>query len=128
MNTKRIKILLALTNAALLIAVTLLTSPLPQTASAFERVQGQDKTGKNCERVDTPESSTFGKCESVCKDKEVTRDALNNRWVCKAAKTVKTIPLGQAATGGVKVLDAGTNPKPKLPTTAGTKTGKAKKN
>ncbi len=126
MNNKRIKILLALTTAVLLIAATLLTSPLPQTASAFEKVQGQDKTGKNCERQDTAGSSTFGKCESVCKGKDVVRDALNNRWVCKA------YAVGGAQTGAThtplngQVLDSST-PKPKPPKAAAPKADKAKK-
>jgi len=46
--------------------------------------KGQDKKGQKCERQEK-NGSTFGNCESptICKDKEVTRDALNNRWVCK---------------------------------------------
>jgi hypothetical protein len=132
MKTKRTKIIFACLNALLLYAATLFVTPLPQSATAFERVVGQDKTGKNCERIDTPGSSTFGKCESVCKDKEITRDALNNRWVCKAAKAAGAqAGAHQVPTNG-QVLDAGSNPKPKPPLTAGikggTKAGKAKKN
>jgi hypothetical protein len=126
MKTNHSKLFIA--SAALLCAAIMLATLAPRAAFAFEKVQGQDKAGKNCERIDTPGSSTFGKCENVCKDKEVTRDAPNNRWVCKSAKTVKTTPLHDRVTGGVKVLDAGSNPKPKQPATAGAKAGKAKKN
>lgn len=56
-------------------------------------VLGQDKTGKDCERKETNGGSTFGKCETICKDKEVTRDALNNRWVCKASLVVTRPPF-----------------------------------
>ena len=82
---------------------------------AFDKKLGQDVTGKNCERKDTSESSTFGKCESVCKDKEVTRDAENNRWVCSAAKSVGTRPLETITS------------KPKQQPSAGSKSVKAKK-
>src|SRR5689334_17878589 len=88
MKTTNSKTLFAFTGAILLCTATLLSPSAPLAAFAFEKVQGQDKTGKNCERVDTAGSSTFGKCESVCKGKDVTRDAPNNRWVCKASKLV----------------------------------------
>lgn len=125
MKTNKRKTFLALLTGVWLAGATLLLLPLPQTASAVAPVKGQDKAGKNCERKDTPGSSTFGKCENVCKDKEVTRDALNNRWVCQAYKSTGKAQLEQAPNSG-GVLDAG--PKPKPPLTAGAKTGKAKKN
>ncbi len=62
-------------------------------------MKGEDKTGKNCEREEKNGSSTFGKCESVCKGKELTRDALNNRWVCKASAIGRN-PLGWLPVGG----------------------------
>jgi hypothetical protein len=70
-------------------------------------MKGQDKAGKNCERQDSKFSSTFGKCENVCKDKEIVRDAPNNKWVCqggKAASTNTTTP--RPPKGGVIVQDA----------------------
>lgn len=54
------------------------------------QVQGQDKIGKKCERKEMNGTSTFGNCENVCDGKDVTRDALNNRWVCKASLVVDT--------------------------------------
>jgi hypothetical protein len=46
--------------------------------------KGQDKdiANKNCELVQSGESSKFGKCNSVCNDKLVTKDSVNKRWVC----------------------------------------------
>lgn len=43
---------------------------------------GLDKAGKNCDRIEADGSSTYGKCETVCPYKPVTRDTVNNRWVC----------------------------------------------
>ena len=128
MKTNQTKLFTTIFTTALLGAALLLATPAPRTALAFEKVQGQDKTGKNCERVDTPGSSTFGKCENVCKDKEVTRDALNNRWVCKASVRVSTTPLTDRVKGSAQVVEAVPNPKPKQPATVGAKAGKAKKN
>lgn len=125
MKTNLQKLCVVALNTVLLVGAALLVLPLPQNAAAFERVQGQDKAGKNCERKDTSGSSTFGRCENVCKDKEVTRDAPNNRWVCQAYKsTVKSQAQQAPSNGGV--LEAG--PKPKPPRTEGAKAGKAKKN
>lgn len=118
----------AIAFAGLLSAVALISSQSPAAVMAFDKKQGQDVAGKNCERIDTPESSTFGKCENVCKDKDVTRDAENNRWVCKASKTVgarprtERIPIG----GALQKADATPTPKQHLP--AGSKSAKAKKN
>jgi hypothetical protein len=128
-NPKKTKNFRTLMTAALLLTGTWLVTPLPQTVSAFERVQGQDKTGKNCERVDSPGSSTFGKCENVCKDKEITRDAPNNRWVCHATKAAGAAQAGatQAPLNG-QVLDQGGNSSPKAPRADGIKGGKTKKN
>ncbi len=86
MKTINLKILFAITGTA---AALLTLSPSNVLAKP---VQGQEKTGKNCERKDTSTSSTFGKCESVCKDKDLTRDAPNNRWVCKASSVKVTNP------------------------------------
>ncbi|MBI1764616.1 MAG: hypothetical protein HYR56_24600 [Acidobacteria bacterium] len=122
------RILFTFVNAALLYAATLMVTPLPPSVTAFERVQGQDKAGKNCERIDSPGSSTFGKCENVCKDKEVTRDAPNNRWVCKAAKTVGAQTGANHVPLNGQVLDAGSKAPAKAPRTEGVKAGKTKKN
>ena len=123
---KTSKTLFALLAAALLGAATLFSSPAPSAAWAFERVQGQDKAGKNCERIDTPGSSTFGKCENVCKDKEITRDAPNNRWVCKASKVVvNRTPITRVP--GVKLQEQNANPNPQRQTPDAAKVGKAKK-
>lgn len=127
MKTNYTKLFLTLFNAALLLAATLLVTPSPQPAFAFEKAVGQDKTGKNCERVDTPGSSTFGKCESVCKDKEITRDAPNNRWVCKASKTAGAQTGATRAPLGDKVLEPA-KPSTKPPRASqGSTVGKTKK-
>ena len=127
MKITNFKTLCAVLSSGLLCAVTLISSQSSLSVFAFEKVQGQDKTGKNCERIDSPGSSTFGKCENVCKDKEVTRDAPNNRWVCKATKAVGSRPGGVKATIGDKAQDPGANPTPKQQPIAGSKAGKAKK-
>jgi hypothetical protein len=57
------------------------------------QVQGQDKAGKNCERKETGGGSTFGKCETICNGKDLTRDALNDRWVCSASLVVTRPPF-----------------------------------
>lgn len=128
MKTTNFKTLFAVLSAGLLSAATLISSQSPASALVFEKKLGQDVAGKNCERIDTPESSTFGKCENVCKDKEVTRDAENNRWVCKAAKTVGGRPRVEKVPIGGKLENAGGNPNPKQQAPTGSKTGKAKKN
>lgn len=121
MKARNCKTLFATASAGLLCAAALIS--LQPTAVLAAPVQGQDKTGKNCERKDTPESSTFGKCENVCKDKDVTRDAENNRWVCNANAKA---PGSQAPVNRVpiteKVLEPSANPNPKqpLPTRWGT--------
>ena len=81
MKTISSKAFFAVASTGILCAVFLIASP----SNAEPIKVGQDKEGKNCERTDTKESSTFGKCEKVCKDKPLTRDALNDRWVCKAS-------------------------------------------
>lgn len=128
MKTNQTNLFTTIFTAALLCVALMLVTPAPKTALAFEKVQGQDKTGKNCERVDTPGSSTFGKCENVCKDKEITRDALNNRWVCKATAKVSNNSLTDRVKGSGQVFEAVPNPKSKQPATVGAKAGKAKKN
>ena len=64
----------------------------------------------------------------MCKDKEVTRDALNNRWVCKASKAVVKSPLGQTATVAETAQNPGANPTPKKQPSVRPKAGKIKKN
>ena len=127
MKTTISKTMFAFFSAALLSVTVLLSSQSQTAVLAFEKVQGQDKTGKNCERVDTPESSTFGKCENVCKDKEVTRDAENNRWVCQASKAVVSRPIvGRAPIGG-KIEQVSPTPPVKPQMVGATKSGKSKK-
>lgn len=128
MKASYYKTLCAVLSAVLLYAATLISSQSSSSAFALEKVVGQDKAGKNCERIDTPESSTFGKCENVCKDKDVTRDAENNRWVCKASKAIVTRPRGDKAPVVDKAQDPTPKPTPKRLTPAETKAGKAKKN
>ena len=127
MKITQSKTLYAIVGAGLLSAATLIWSHSPAAVLAFEKKLGQDVSGKNCERKDTSESSTFGKCENVCKDKEVTRDAENNRWVCNASKAVVRRPLGERAPIADKTLAPAANPTPKrqLPIS---QSGKAKKN
>lgn len=114
MKTTNQKSLFTFVSTALLGAATLLSVSSNSTALAFEKIQGQDKTGKNCERKDTSESSTFGKCESVCKDKDVTRDAENNRWVCSAAKSAIRQPNVKAPNAET-AQQSNPTPKPKTP-------------
>jgi len=121
MKTTNYRTLFAVVSAFLLSAASLILSQSPISALAFEKILGQAVAGKNCERIDTPESSTFGKCENVCKDKEVTRDAENNRWVCKASKTVGSRPGVERAPIGGKLQDPGANPNPKQQPQAGSK-------
>jgi hypothetical protein len=128
MKTTNFKTLFAAAGAVLLLAAALISSQSPASALAFDKKQGQDVAGKNCERVDTAESSTFGKCENVCKDKEVTRDAENNRWVCKASKAVVSRPSINKAPVGDIVKDSDVKPNPRREPHAGSKTAKAKKN
>ena len=127
MKVTNFKTLCAVFAAGLLSAATFISSQSPTSALAFENKQGQDVAGKNCERIDTPESSTFGKCENVCKDKEVTRDAPNNRWVCKASKSVVARPRVERAPVADKAQDPGAKPPSKHQPPATSKTGKAKK-
>lgn len=128
MKTTNFKTMLAAVGAVLLLAAALISSQSPASALTFDKKQGQDVSGKNCERVDTAESSTFGKCENVCKDKEVTRDAENNRWVCKATKAAVSRPgIDRAPVVGA-VKDSGAAPKPRRQTQADSKTAKSKKN
>jgi hypothetical protein len=75
------KTLLSSAGVALICAAAWLGAPA--TSAAFT-TKGEDKSGQNCELIGSSGSSTFGKCENVCSGKEVTRDAINNRWVCRA--------------------------------------------
>jgi hypothetical protein len=128
MKATNFKTFCAVIGAGLLSASAFISSLSPTPAMAFEKKQGQDVAGKDCERIDTKESSTFGKCENVCKDKEVTRDAPNNRWVCKASKTTVSRPGVGSAPIADKVKDPGANPPSKHQPPATSKTVKAKKN
>ena len=73
-----------------LLVLALAASPAP----AFARNQTDLPDGSQCERVETNGSSTFGRCETVCRGKEVTRDAANNRWVCRAT-AVRTLQVAR---------------------------------
>src|SRR5438046_2660796 len=55
--------------------------------AALAKNQTELSSTAMCERKETNGTSTFGKCDSICKGQEVTRDAANNRWVCSAAKS-----------------------------------------
>ena len=125
MKTNYFRTLLTVVTTALLCAMTFIS------ALAFEtkkRTKGQDVGDSNCERIDTPESSTFGKCKSVCKDKDVTWDAVGRRYVCSASRTVSGHPFGTIKTGGTLVQDTGVKSTPKAPSAASTKkSAKAKK-
>ena len=120
MKQKHWKTLLTITGAALLCAATWLAAP---TGFAAFTTQGQDHAGKNCERVDSPGSSTFGKCEDVCNGKEVTRDATNNRWVCQGRR-VGSPNTTRPPKGNGGVLGQTPNPSPKTPPTGGGKAGR----
>jgi hypothetical protein len=128
MKATNYTILRAVVGACLLFGATLISSQSPNSALAFDKKQGQDVAGKDCERIDTSESSTFGKCESVCKDKEVTRDAPNNRWVCNATKAAGSRPRVDRAPVLDKAQDPGAKTPPRRLPSAGSKTAKAKKN
>jgi hypothetical protein len=108
-----------------LISSQSLTSALAETKKP---VKGQDVGDSNCERIDGPESSTFGKCKSVCKDKDVTWDAVGRRYVCSATKSAGSRPLGIRAPIADKVQDVSVSPTPRRQPVADTKSGKAKKN
>ena len=111
------KKLLAIVVGALFCAATWLDAPA--TSAAFT-TKGEDKSGQNCERIDSPGSSTFGKCENVCSGKEVTRDAINNRWVCRA-RMRPSDTVRPPKSGGV----FNTSPNPTAtPVRSGGKTGK----
>jgi hypothetical protein len=109
MKNKYGKTLLIAAGAALLCATTWLIAP--SETAAYVTVKGQDVADKKCERVEANGSSTFGKCGSVCKDKEVTRDVPNNRYVCKAARTRPSDDVRPPKDGGVLHKDQ--NPEPK---------------
>jgi hypothetical protein len=128
MKATNFKTLCAVISAGLLSAATFISSQSPTSALAFDNKRGQDLPGKDCERIDTKESSTFGKCENVCKDKEVTRDAPNNRWICKASKAVVARPRVERAPVSDKAQDPGAKPPSKHQPPAASNTGKAKKN
>ncbi len=105
------KTMFAVAVAGLFFAAILISSQPNSLVIADPKKQGQDHTGKNCERIDSKESSTFGKCESVCKDKEIIKkDVENNRYVCNAARVKVTRPLSEKApTGDVKAQDDKSN-------------------
>lgn len=129
MKAKYFRTFSAVACAALLCATTLISSQSLTSALAFETkkpTKGQDVGDSNCERIDGPESSTFGRCKNVCKDKDVTWDAVGRRYVCNATKSAGRRPFGQVGPFGDKVQDSGRPPK-KLPPVA-PKSGKAKKN
>ena len=70
--------------AGISIGMLMLGSSLSYTAA--ER-KGQDVAGRNCERIDSTESSTYGKCENVCKDLVVVSGP--NGLVCKAKTAIR---------------------------------------
>jgi len=62
--------------------------PSPHRLDQAIEAQGQDFPGEKCIRNDGEESSTSGKCENVCKDKEVysphpSEDPAGTFGVCK---------------------------------------------
>ncbi len=124
MKATYFKNLLVVAGAALLCATTLISSQSITSAETKKPTKGQDVGDENCERIDTAESSTFGKCKSVCKDKDVSWDAVGRRYVCNATKAAVRRPFGQVGPIGDKVLD--TRPPKKLPPVA-PKLGKARK-
>jgi hypothetical protein len=129
MKLTKFKSFLAFVITCMVFALTSIVPGSNGSVNAFDRPkQGQDYTGKNCERIDSAESSTFGKCESVCKDKEITgKDVENNRYICKAAKVVRNPGTKVTNIGEIKDASpsAGT-PKP-IKQTVNTKTAKDKK-
>ena len=128
MKAPNFKTLFACAITGLLFAAALIPLQLNTAAFAFDqKKQGQDHAGKNCERIDTPQSSTFGKCESVCKDKEIVKkDVENNRYVCKAARAVGNRTPVERAPVGDKAQPIQGSPKPQSP--AAPKSEKSKKN
>jgi hypothetical protein len=121
------KTLFAFISAVSLSVAISISAPAPSALAFDIKKTGQDHAGKNCERIDTAESSTFGKCENVCKDKEIIKkDVENNRYVCKASKAATTRPPIGRIPPTDKVLDATPNPTPKRPAQVGPKAGKAK--
>lgn len=130
MKANYFRTLFAFACAALLCAATLISSQSPTSALAFETkkpTKGQDVGDKNCERIDGPESSTFGKCKSVCKDKDVTWDAVGRRYVCKATASAGGRPGAIRVPIGNAVLESRTKLPPKRPQAANPKAVKAKK-
>ena len=119
---KHRKTLLTITSAVLLCAATWLGAS--STTAAFEKKKGEDVGEKNCERVEANGSSTFGKCASVCKGKEVTFKAEFNKWVCTASRPRPTDSVRPPVSNG------GVNGKTSNPTATpiamGSKTGKVK--
>ena len=113
MKTINCKTLCAILIVVLFSTAVIIFSSSGTNVFALEKKLGQDVAGKNCERKDTAESSTFGKCENVCKDKEVTRDAENNRWVCSATKAAGARPRDVRAPLGDKAVAATPKPTPK---------------
>jgi hypothetical protein len=128
MKGTNFKKLFAIVIAALLFTATSISlQPNPSAFAFDQKKQGQDYKGKNCERIETKEKSTFGKCESVCKDKEITKkDVENNRYVCKAALTLGDRRPVDRVPVDAKVQDVQGSPKPQSP--AAPKSGKSKKN
>ncbi len=126
MKAKYFRTFSAIACAVLFCAATLISSQSLTSAETKKPTQGQDVGDKDCERITGPESSTFGKCKSVCKDKDVTWDAVGRRYVCNAKAAVRRpgirVPIGDA------VLESSTKQTPKRPPVADTKAKKAKKN
>ena len=119
---------LAVITAALLCAVISLSSPSLVSAEQKRPVQGQDVGDEKCERIDGPESSTFGKCKSVCQGKDVTWDAVGRRYVCKAKAVVRGT-MGQVVPVGGLVKNPGASQTPtRQPVAVTTPTTKAKGN
>lgn len=128
MRTNYFRTILTAVVAALLCAATFLSSHAPASALAETKkpTQGQDVGDKNCERIDGPESSTFGKCKSVCKDRNVTWDAVGRRYVCDATKQAGSRPAGVRAPISDAVFEQ--SDKPARRQSVAPKSVKAKKN
>ncbi|MEW6211964.1 MAG: hypothetical protein AB1631_26650 [Acidobacteriota bacterium] len=131
MKAKYFRTFFAVVCAAMLCAATLISSQSATSALAFETkkpIKGQDVGDENCERIDSEESSTFGKCKSVCKDKDVTWDAVGKRYVCSAIKSAGSRPHVNTAPVGDKAQYTVVKRTPKRHQAVDPKAGKAKKN
>jgi hypothetical protein len=119
MKTNHWKIMYTVVFAVLFGAAAFIATQSNNAVQAFEK-KGNDAdiAEKNCERIDTPESSTFGKCKNVCEGKTVTWDAVGRRWVCGAKAIVKHPPVNRPPGATLEV-----KPKTAAP---GANTGKSK--